>query len=174
MHLKTAQQQIGLLMREHGLLDTGWTQVTDRAKNRLGQCRYVKRQLSFSEDFLRLNEWDTIRGVALHEIAHALVGPGHGHDVVWRQRARSIGCPPEVCSSTAPAITAPAKYTGTCPRCATTVTCHRMTHKTHGKACAACCNRYNSGRFTDEFLFVWRETSSIRLTTTERSDKVLV
>src|SRR5215467_3138637 len=28
----------------------------------------------------------------LHEIAHALVGPNHGHDEVWAAKAKEIGC----------------------------------------------------------------------------------
>ena len=30
---------------------------------------------------------DTIR----HEIAHALVGPGHGHSIVWQHAAKQVG-----------------------------------------------------------------------------------
>lgn len=33
-----------------------------------------------------------ITNTILHEIAHARVGPGRGHDEVWRAEARRIGC----------------------------------------------------------------------------------
>ena len=32
-----------------------------------------------------------IRNVILHEIAHALVGPGHGHREHWQNKARELG-----------------------------------------------------------------------------------
>ena len=35
---------------------------------------------------------DHITDTILHEIAHALVGPRHGHNAIWRQKAREIGC----------------------------------------------------------------------------------
>jgi hypothetical protein len=34
---------------------------------------------------------DEIKGIWLHEIAHALVGYGHDHDAVWNARCKSIG-----------------------------------------------------------------------------------
>ena len=42
--------------------------------------------------YVRHADIDHIRDTILHEIAHALVGPCHGHDAVWRQKAREIGC----------------------------------------------------------------------------------
>lgn len=39
---------------------------------------------------------EAVRQLALHEIAHALVGGAHGHDEVWQGCARAVGCWPEV------------------------------------------------------------------------------
>jgi len=40
---------------------------------------------------------DTIR----HEVAHVIVGPGHGHDWVWQDCARACGARPEKCHNMA-------------------------------------------------------------------------
>lgn len=42
--------------------------------------------------FYILNASDeTVRNLILHEIAHALVGPGHGHREHWQNKARELG-----------------------------------------------------------------------------------
>ena len=38
-----------------------------------------------------------IKNTILHEIAHALVGPKHGHNEIWKQKALEIGCDAERC-----------------------------------------------------------------------------
>ena len=77
------------MMKEHGLSD--WRIKLDHARRRAGQCDYNKKEISLSRHYVRYAEMDHIRDTILHEIAHALVGPHHGHDAVWRQQARAIG-----------------------------------------------------------------------------------
>jgi hypothetical protein len=57
---------------------------------------------------------DDVRDTILHEIAHALVGPRHGHDATWAARARAIGCSGQRCVSP-DSPTAPAAWLGVCP-----------------------------------------------------------
>ncbi len=78
------------LMNRHGLV--GWRVKLDHARRRAGQCDYNSRVISLSRLYIRKADKDHIRDTILHEIAHAIVGPRHGHDVVWRQKAREIGC----------------------------------------------------------------------------------
>ena len=78
------------LLAEHGL--AGWSVVLDRAKTRAGVCRADRREIGLSAPLTALHSPAEVRDTILHEIAHALVGPRHGHDAVWRATARRIGC----------------------------------------------------------------------------------
>ena len=100
------------LVAEHGL--RGWTVGLDRAKTRAGACHYAKRLITLSGPLTRLHSEDHVRDTILHEIAHALVGPRHRHDAVWRETARRIGSTGERCvSADAPKVEG--EWVGTCP-----------------------------------------------------------
>lgn len=125
------------LMAEHEL--HGWTVVADRAKTRAGVCRFATRQIGLSRPLTELHSEDEVRDTILHEIAHALVGPEHGHNRVWAARARAIGSSGERCLSTeAPLV--PGAWLGTCPAG------HRSTrHKapTRVMTCGRCSRRFD-------------------------------
>lgn len=78
-------------MNDHGLHH--WVIRIDRARKRLGQCDHNKKQLSFSREYIELGSQENILKTVLHEIAHALVGPNHGHDKVWANKCAEIGYP---------------------------------------------------------------------------------
>ena len=95
---------------------TGWRFRFDNARRRAGACTHGARTISLSGPLTDLYDEDTIRGVILHEIAHALVGPAHGHDAAWKRAARALGAPDSArLPSSLPAPDAP--WVGTCPRC---------------------------------------------------------
>ncbi|EAP98589.1 phage-related protein [Janibacter sp. HTCC2649] len=101
------------LLREHGL--EHWSITTDRAKTRAGVCRFAGRTISLSAPLTRLHDEVEVRDTILHEIAHALVGPSHGHDDVWRAKAMAIGCSGErTLSTSAPSVEGP--WRGECPQ----------------------------------------------------------
>ncbi len=112
MDLRAALALADGLLAEHGLHD--WTATLDRAKTRAGACRFAARQVSLSGPLTRLHSEREVRDTILHEIAHALVGPGHQHDAVWRATALRIGCSGERCvSPDAPRVQG--DWVGTCP-----------------------------------------------------------
>lgn len=77
----------------HGL--HGWKAVIDtRPRKRLGQCRYRNREIGISAYHVTYHSDEDVRDTILHEIAHALVGPGHGHGPVWKAKARALGIRP--------------------------------------------------------------------------------
>jgi predicted SprT family Zn-dependent metalloprotease len=100
------------LLEVHGLDD--WEVSYDNAKRRAGICRFGERTLGLSAPLTAVHSETDVRDTILHEIAHALVGPRHGHDAHWRRVAVSIGCSGERCAP-ADAPSAPAAWLGTCP-----------------------------------------------------------
>jgi hypothetical protein len=110
--LPAAQDLARSLMKEHGL--SGWAFGWDRARCRYGCCNYERRRISLSVPLTLLDTEANVRDTLLHEIAHALVGPGHGHDFTWRRKARALGCKAEPLG---PIPTLQARYIGACPHC---------------------------------------------------------
>lgn len=138
-------RRLGLeLLAEHGLHT--WRFAFDDAKRRAGACKFEARTISVSRHLMQLYDVDQVRDTVLHEIAHALVGPKHGHDATWRARAVAIGC-----SGTrlvdADAPRAPAPWRGTCPR---GHSYERHRRPTRPASCARC-----DPAFNPDFLLAW-------------------
>lgn len=137
MQMATALAMARRLIAEHGL--EGWTVVADRAKTRAGVCRFATRQIGLSRPLTELHSEAEVRDTILHEIAHALVGPQHGHDRVWQAKAREIGSSGERCVPPE-AARVPGDWAGSCPAG------HRTTrHKapTRVLTCARCSRRFD-------------------------------
>ncbi len=108
------------LLTHHGL--TGWTFAWNRRKTAMGLCRYQDRRIELSAYFVARNPVAEIHDTLLHEIAHALVGEGHGHDEVWQAKCLEIGAVPRRCGKAAmPA----GRYQAKCPACAKLYQRHR-------------------------------------------------
>jgi hypothetical protein len=148
-------------MVEHGLISKGWVWEFSRTKRQLGCCEYGHRRLLFSLPFIEVNDEAECLDTILHEIAHALVGPGAGHGPRWRAMARSIGARPRATTNTAKSVEA--LWTGRCPTpdCDVTRTRHRLTETSRRMACRACCGRFNHGRWSEEFVFVWSKNVAV-------------
>tara|TARA_R110002167_G_scaffold143958_2_gene333736 strand:- start:62872 stop:63390 length:519 start_codon:yes stop_codon:yes gene_type:complete len=43
------------------------------------------------------NSESDLRNTIRHELAHIAVGPGHGHDAVWKREAKRMGCTGDRC-----------------------------------------------------------------------------
>ena len=111
MDLDAAHRLAVALLAEHGL--EGWRIELDRAKSRAGICRHDRRVIGLSAPVTLLHDEAEVRDTILHEIAHALVGPAHRHDAVWRATARRIGCTGERCvSAESPRV--PGAWQGVC------------------------------------------------------------
>lgn len=109
MNLYQATSHCRDLMNHYGLVN--WTFELSRKKTVLGQCFHHKKRIELSVDFIINNEFDKINDTVRHEIAHALVGPGHGHGLVWKRKAIELGAKPEACSKEA---NVPGKYQASC------------------------------------------------------------
>ena len=118
------------LMHTHGL--TGWKLTFDHARRRAGMCDYNRKTISLSRHYVRYAEPEHIEDTILHEIAHALVGPHHGHDAVWRQKAREIGCSATRCHTL---DFSAERWVMKCPEGCFAVKRHR---RKKGLVCASC------------------------------------
>ena len=144
MDLTEARQLAAGLMARHGL--TGWRLVFDNAKTRAGVCRFDRKEIGLSRPLVTLYEVEQVTDTVLHEIAHALAGPRHGHDRVWRTIARRIGCSGRRCvPAEAPSVDGP--WVGVCPAGHRT-TAHRRPIRV--KSCRGC-----SAGFDPSAIYTW-------------------
>ncbi len=165
MNLHSAKTLAIELMTKHKLYDMGYRFLFNQSKYSAGYCKYNSRKIELSQPLTEQSNDLDVRDTILHEIAHALVGSGHGHDAVWRRKALEIGCNGKRCyggdnkDSTDAAYKMLAKYKGTC------VGGHdhyRNRKPTVKQSCHSCCKRYN-----EKFLITWElaqpfQTASVR------------
>ena len=154
MNKSDAKQLALQLMREHCLrpnLHKGgrdWKFKFDNAKKRFGICRYSCRTISLSSELVLLNSVDEVRDTILHEIAHALVGPNHHHDSVWKDKAKEIGARTDS-SKWDNVKRVPGKLQLVCETCGDTVYYHRKVLLP--RACGGCCKKYNGGKYSSQY-----------------------
>jgi predicted SprT family Zn-dependent metalloprotease len=123
----------GLLLRGHGLHD--WTFDFNRRKCAMGFCCYTRRTIELSTYFVEQNPMEAIVDTLLHEIAHALVGPNHGHDRVWKVKCREIGAiPSRLGTATMPT----GKWQAGCRSCGRRYNRHRKPKRMRGWYCPHC------------------------------------
>lgn len=144
MDLRDAFAMAEYLLQVHELPD--WQVEYDAAKRRAGVCRFNERTIGLSAPLTAIHSELEVRDTILHEIAHARVGPRHGHDEVWRAEALRLGSSGERCvSADSPALTTP--WLGVCPA-GHTVGRHRRPERV--MACGEC-----APRFSLEHVLTW-------------------
>lgn len=131
-------------------LTPGWSLTWDHARRRAGYCSYKDKKISLSKPLMALYDEAQVREVIAHEIAHALVGPSHGHDRVWAAEARRLG------STGRPSLSAdlprpPAPWRGICPNGHTYERYRRPAQK-------ASCSRCHRG-YDRRFLITWERAA---------------
>lgn len=146
--LQEVHQLASALLTRHGLAD--WKFSFNRSKTQLGLCLFGPKLIQVSVHFVARNGADLIRDTLLHEIAHALVGLGHGHDGVWKAKCREIGARPErLCfEADMPA----GRWQAQCGGCGMVHHKHRRPRHLHGWFCRHCGRE--RGRLT------WQPTES--------------
>jgi predicted SprT family Zn-dependent metalloprotease len=150
MELHKAQQLALELMEKHDLMERGWRFGFDNAKRRFGCCNYSYKQITLSQALTLVNDEVRVKNTILHEIAHALVGRGHGHNGVWKRKALEIGCDGNRCYSSKNTVTPESKYIAICNTCGHTHRKHRLTRRI--TACGICCK----GTFQKEYILEFK------------------
>lgn len=107
------------LMEKHGLISDGWQFNYDRASSRAGICRYSKKIISLSIEYVKRVPDSDILNTLLHEIAHKLAFDEEkkhpdkyapkknqkgkvkreSHGPLWKKIAIKIGCNGKRCHS---------------------------------------------------------------------------
>ena len=145
MNTLKAQRLAVQLLERHGLFQQGWVFRFDNAVSRFGVTHHRKQVISLSRNLTSLNTEDEVRDTLLHEIDHALVGIGHGHDRVWKRKALEIGCNGQRGHS---ALTPPAKYIGKCPN---GHEFRRQRRTRDDQSCPTCCPHFNR-----DYIIKWQ------------------
>ena len=153
MELEVARDLAFELMKQHGL-EYRYRFEFDNAKRRFGHCSYQPRFITLSKHLVLLNDYETVKNVILHEIAHALVDSGKGHNWVWREKASEIGCKfiGRFCDNDV--ITVPKNVVAKCAQCGNEVRKYRMPSRR--KSCAKCDNIFN-----EKYLLEFKRLSQV-------------
>ena len=132
------------LMEEAGVGD--WELGFDRARRRAGQTDHARRRLTLSRHLMLLYDEAQVRETILHEIAHARVGPQHGHDAVWAAEATRLGATGRrLVDAQAPRLRG--RWVGRCPAGHEV---DRMRRPGSPVSCSRC-----AARFSMEHLLSW-------------------
>ena len=162
MELVPARQLALNLMAEHGL---SWNFRWDRAKKRAGQTNFTTRTITLSKHLTQLCTEEQVRHTILHEIAHALVGHGHGHGPVWQAKAKELGTSPRRCTGPDFPV-ADAPWQGTCSAGHVHA---RYRRPKRPLSCGRC-----SRTFSEKHLLTWNYVPSTKQTKKQAAEETKV
>lgn len=83
---------IGLECKKHNIGPTSWLWHSRPSGSVIASANPANRVIAFRKNRVAVLSGCELHHVILHELAHIAVGPGHGHDSVWRDKAISMGC----------------------------------------------------------------------------------
>jgi len=75
----------------------GWRFQLCRSKRTVGWCKYDRKTIELSENYLHETE-EKLKDTILHEVAHALAGYFAGHGPQWQAWCRVVGAKPQRCA----------------------------------------------------------------------------
>lgn len=94
MRTEVAIRMMREAMDNHPQLDNWSVGVLSR-KSVAGLCDYNRKTLYLSRPYVEINSPEVVMQTIIHEIAHALLPPGSGHNSTWRRLAISLGYSPD-------------------------------------------------------------------------------
>src|SRR5262245_36365843 len=141
--LRVVRRWAEAVLAQFGL--EGWSFAFTWGLRTLGVCRFRQQCIGLSVHLIERNALEEVRETLLHEVAHALVGAGHGHGPAWQAMARRVGARPERCGE---ADMPQGRWRARCGGCGEEFRRHRRPARVTGWFCQAC------GR--DKGRLVWR------------------
>ena len=133
MQKKLAEQFAAEKLLEHKLTQKKWIFSWNTRKKAVGLCNYKRKIIFYSEEFFKISTEAQFKDVILHEIAHALVGPGNGHNEVWKKMCIKIGAKPERLCQGIKLV--PYKYSAKCHYCYKKYGCYRKLKNMTARYC---------------------------------------
>lgn len=105
MNRNTASQLLRDKLNQYGLKDWGVRLNTKTDAPYVGLCSYKDKCIILNAHHIDIHPDAEVINTILHEVAHAIVGPFHAHDITWSDKAREIGCDntSPICSMSMPA-----------------------------------------------------------------------
>ena len=111
--LEQAMLVIAQLMADNGL--SKWTVKLNNKRASLAETWHSQKTITFSKYFILAADKSQVVGVTLHEVTHAILGAGHGHDKLFVEKCTEISPNADYAKY---ATSMPLrKYILTCPRC---------------------------------------------------------
>ncbi len=135
------------LLKEHNL--GHYSVVLSQRRRNVGRCYRHSNKIALSAHWIACNDEAFIKGVILHEIAHALAPPQAEHNHEWREIALSIGCNGLRLVQQNEGVRPQAKWIATCRKCGEKHIRHRMTR--NNKCCGVCMETYDP-----EYILVFK------------------
>lgn len=86
-----AQTKCDDKLKSHKLYDKGWRTNFSKSESYLARCYYDEKRIVINLMHLNSCSEMDLENTILHEVAHALVGPGFGHNQTWMEKAKEIG-----------------------------------------------------------------------------------
>lgn len=148
MELSDATKLAIELMCDHNLDE--WYFYFDKSKRIFGKCNYLNKSISLSKHLVLLNNYNSVKNTILHEIAHAIVGMGNGHNNIWKKKAIEIGCDGNRCYSSENTICTKGNYYAICHNCNKRFERHRKSKK--NQSCGVC----SKGIYNENFKLNWK------------------
>ncbi len=134
------------LMAQYGLHN--WFFAFNARKKQLGLTWEDKRIIALSYHLCELNPIEVVEDTIRHEIALALVGVSHDHDVIWQAKALELRAVPSAKCSTC--VMPMGRWRALCPGCSIVYHRHRRPKRLTGWHCRMCGPRHGALIWQDD------------------------
>jgi len=148
LELEIVKQLAEAELAKQNLFD--WKFKFDNSKRRFGLCSFSTKTISLSRTLALLNSEIDIIDTIKHEVAHAIVGSGNGHNHIWKKKAVELGCSEKRCYESKFVQKPKGIYIYECSNCKQRIERFKQSQK--DCACATCCRKFNNNKWSNKYL----------------------